>query len=373
MRILDTTALPVWERAAAFHAAVQSASVPCLTALDGPPERFNARIDLSELGTTTVFSTDATGIRLLRTPRHVRQAGPPVLAVGLQLRGVGRYRQAGRVEELPAGRLLFSDLSAPYDFAWKGRGAATAYQIGYDELGLDVDTVRLAQPALRRSPLYGLVTAHIRRLTRDAERLRGDPGLAGLLTATGDLIRALAVSAAARGDHEERAVLAQTLLTRVHAYVGQHLADPGLTPARIAAAHNISERYLYRLLAGAGTSLEQWIIERRLAEARAQLRSPVGRRQSISAVAHSWGFASAAHFTRRFRAAYGLTPGEWQRAADPPPAPQPPAPLLLDPSPAPRAGPATSHQRRAPAGRRSLAAGTPVAAGTAGQCRGEQE
>jgi len=33
------------------------------------------------------------------------------------------------------------------------------------------------------------------------------------------------------------------------------------------------------------------------------------------AAARRWGFVDPTHFGRRFRAAYGLSPGEWRRAA----------------------------------------------------------
>ncbi|MFF2198440.1 AraC family transcriptional regulator, partial [Streptomyces sp. NPDC058157] len=32
-------------------------------------------------------------------------------------------------------------------------------------------------------------------------------------------------------------------------------------------------------------------------------------------VAQRWGFVSPSHFSRAFRAAYGMTPREWQAAA----------------------------------------------------------
>ncbi|GAB3358832.1 hypothetical protein GCM10027300_30060 [Modestobacter lapidis] len=102
---------------------------------------------------------------------------------------------------------------------------------------------------------------------------------------------------------------------RVRAYVQQHLTDPGLTPAAIAAAHNVSVRQLYRAFEQAGSGVEQWVIQRRLAAARAQLISPAGRRRSIAATARAHGFADPSHFTRRFKDAYGMSPREWQRTA----------------------------------------------------------
>ncbi|WP_307853105.1 helix-turn-helix domain-containing protein [Kitasatospora sp. RG8] len=35
----------------------------------------------------------------------------------------------------------------------------------------------------------------------------------------------------------------------------------------------------------------------------------------MAAVAGRWGFASASHFSRAFRAAYGVSPREWQAAS----------------------------------------------------------
>ena len=75
----------------------------------------------------------------------------------------------------------------------------------------------------------------------------------------------------------------------------------------------MSVRQLYKVFAAADVSLEQWLIEIRLAAARAYLDSPAGRRRTIAAVAHAHGFADASHFSRRFKAAYGLTPHDYQR------------------------------------------------------------
>ncbi|MFG2307054.1 AraC family transcriptional regulator [Actinacidiphila glaucinigra] len=33
---------------------------------------------------------------------------------------------------------------------------------------------------------------------------------------------------------------------------------------------------------------------------------------TIEAIAHRWGFASAPHFSRVFKAAYGVSPREWR-------------------------------------------------------------
>jgi AraC-like DNA-binding protein len=93
------------------------------------------------------------------------------------------------------------------------------------------------------------------------------------------------------------------------------LTDPLLNPRRIAQAHCISVRHLHKLCHRAGFSPEQWIISQRLERARAELARPDHRKPSISTIATRCGFRDPAHFARRFRAAYGMTPTEWRRLA----------------------------------------------------------
>jgi AraC-like DNA-binding protein len=314
MLLLDTATLPPEHRVDAFRAAFGQASVPCRIEHLGPPAEVRTRMHLWRYGRANLFTTDSSGFRLLRTPRHVRQEDPPVVALAVQSRGLGRFTQFGADHAVGSGQLMLNDLRAPYAFSWSGTGGSRAFQVPSDQLGLPPDVVRAAAPRLQASPLHDLVRDHLVRMVRDAERLGEDPAAATLGTATTELVRALLVSAAPSG-RLVATVRAETLATRVLAYAGQHLTDPELTPERIAAAHNVSVRQLYKACAAAGVGLEQWVIEQRLEAARAELASPAGRRRSIAAVARACGFADPSHFSRRFRTAYGTTPREWQRSA----------------------------------------------------------
>ncbi|WP_199838261.1 helix-turn-helix domain-containing protein [Streptomyces sp. IMTB 1903] len=55
--------------------------------------------------------------------------------------------------------------------------------------------------------------------------------------------------------------------------------------------------------------------DQRLEHCRADLADPLQRTLPIRAVAARYGFASAADFARAFRAAYGMPPSEYRRAA----------------------------------------------------------
>jgi AraC-like DNA-binding protein len=311
MLLLDTTHLPRDLRVDAFRAAMGEASVPCRIDHEDPVGGVSARMHLWQFGAANLFTADSTGFRLLRTARHVRMEGTPVIALAVQAAGSGRFSQFGVDATVGTGALMLSDLTGPYSFSWSGWGGSRAFQVPYEQLGLPVDVVRRAGPRLQSSPLYGLVHAHLRRMADRAAELSLDAGAADLGRGTTELVRALLVSAAGDGPLR-RTVREDTLITRVLAYARVHLSEPDLTPERIARAHNVSVRLLYRACADAGLSLEQWIIGRRLEEARVLLTTSGGRRRSIASVARACGFTDPSHFARRFRAAFGMSPRDWR-------------------------------------------------------------
>jgi len=98
-------------------------------------------------------------------------------------------------------------------------------------------------------------------------------------------------------------------MLRIEDFIRRHLEDPDLDPTAIAAAHNISLRHLYGVFANRHETPSEWIMLLRLEAARAELSSGTS---NISATGQRWGFKTPSHFSRRFKAAYGMTPREWQ-------------------------------------------------------------
>ena len=95
MLLLDTDAVDPEHRVAAFRSAFDQASVPCRIEHLGQDDEVRSRMHLWQFGRANLFTTDASGFRLVRTPRHVRRESPPVVALAVQARGVGRFRQFG--------------------------------------------------------------------------------------------------------------------------------------------------------------------------------------------------------------------------------------------------------------------------------------
>ena len=102
------------------------------------------------------------------------------------------------------------------------------------------------------------------------------------------------------------------LQLRIHAFIQEHLGDPELSPAAIAAANHISLRLLHKLFQEQGQTVAGWIRARRLERCRRDLLDPAQAACPVAAVAARWGFRSAIHFSRLFRATYGLPPHEYR-------------------------------------------------------------
>jgi len=139
--------------------------------------------------------------------------------------------------------------------------------------------------------------------------------LAMVGNAATELVRALIVSTGADLDRQHSAIT-DSLPLRIRLYLGDHLREPSLTPAKIAAAHHISLRQLYNVWSRTNEqSLSQWIITQRLIAARGELARPDAAAHTISAIARHCGFIDTAHFARKFREAYGMSPREWRSIA----------------------------------------------------------
>jgi transcriptional regulator GlxA family with amidase domain len=153
----------------------------------------------------------------------------------------------------------------------------------------------------------------MRNHLRDVSALATDrPDLLPTLApATASLMRAL-LATAAEDPALQASTAAETLRYRSQAFIRDHLDDPDLNPALVAAAHNVSLRQLYNAWSGEARPIAEWIMTERLEMARMLLQKGDSAARTVAWTAHSTGFVSAAHFTHRFRAAYGMSPREYR-------------------------------------------------------------
>ncbi|MET4639839.1 helix-turn-helix transcriptional regulator [Mycetocola sp. 2940] len=97
-------------------------------------------------------------------------------------------------------------------------------------------------------------------------------------------------------------------------YIESHLGDLDLTPDRIASHENVSTRTLHRLFESEGLTVRGWTRSRRLEHCRVDLADTSSAAIPVSAIGSRWGLWDAAHFSRLFKAAYGLSPRAYRSA-----------------------------------------------------------
>ncbi|WP_437879712.1 helix-turn-helix domain-containing protein [Pseudomonas sp. LRF_L74] len=114
-----------------------------------------------------------------------------------------------------------------------------------------------------------------------------------------------------RKDLRLKGGLAPVQRRRLMAYIDAHLAEP-LTLGHLAAQVALSEYHFARMFQKSfGVPPHQYLLARRLARARHLLAHSD---QPLGEVALACGYASASHFSKRFRAAMGGTPGQYRAA-----------------------------------------------------------
>jgi AraC-like DNA-binding protein len=99
-------------------------------------------------------------------------------------------------------------------------------------------------------------------------------------------------------------------------YIEDHLREPTLTAESVAEGVHLSSRHLRTIFSASGEKVSAYILRRRLEECARKIKDPAWTNQTLMKIAFSWGFNSAAHFTRSFRDQFGVSPREYRRAAD---------------------------------------------------------
>ena len=123
------------------------------------------------------------------------------------------------------------------------------------------------------------------------------------------------VSAVIDLEIEERGALnhqRMSQLERAQRYAVANLGDENLSPEAMAKRGAVSLRTLNRLFAKIGTTPMRWVWQRRLQASHSALSE--GCATSVTDAAFQFGFSEVSHFSRSFKAAYGVSPEQLLKA-----------------------------------------------------------
>lgn len=275
--------------------------------VDGFRGQMRARV----LDRLSIVEVTATSHEVHRTPALVSQANQRYFKLNLQLEGTGLLVQDNREALLQPGDLAIYDTNRPYTLAFEEQARVMVVMFPCDALSLPADYVgQLAAVRMDATGMGGIVGQFLRQLSSNLQVLDGPSG-SRLAANALDLV---ATMLHAEMDMAPDRMKPQALLAvSAREYIDANLSDPRLSPAGIAAAHFISTRHLHNVFHESGTTVAGYIRTQRLDGARRDLRDPLHAALPVGAVAARWGFLDAAHFSRTFRDAFGVSPSDWRR------------------------------------------------------------
>ena len=279
------------------------AAFPELTALR--TSRCAPEIHGVRLGEARLLSIRSQGALGISSLPHLAPPGCAVLVV--QFAGSSVLLRGANVMRLQPGQLAIEP-GDPLPFAIESEGPAAQLLLNLP-LGLLSARYPSTRPLFRTYEADAAGVAPLRDLL-----LRAVEGGARLDALQRDLtlsaiVQMIGVAALSHPPASTNEWLAMRAVSAIEA----HLHDPQLSARSVAEKLGMSRRHLDEVLHQTlGSTLSARILETRLARAAERLRMSDGQQESVTQIAFAVGFQDAAHFSRAFKARFGLTPRAWR-------------------------------------------------------------
>lgn len=277
---------------------------------------FAAMLCAGRIGDLELISFENTAMSVARTRLNCSRHDNDDLFFCQQLSGNLEIRQAGRAAVLAKGDMVLIDPLLPYSGNFGSGSKLLVLKLGREDLRARIGSTD-AFLGLSSSAGSGGSEEQL------AEFMATLPRWAGNISAsTGEIMQTfcldLVANAVGNFAGSNRANVSATrasTLMAVRMATERRLRDPELTPAKIAASLGITVRYANLLLSAEGTSLSRLVLSRRLERCRSALDDPSQASRTLSEIAYGWGFSDMTHFSRTFKAAFGMVPSAYRRMA----------------------------------------------------------
>lgn len=300
-----------------YQSAIASTYAPMVVAPASPGRRYSWSVSGKRCGSLDLSHIIASGPIRAQIPHVAESPAASKIILSFVADGAFEFEQAGRHAVCGPQSLTLMDIAKPLEAAQHGPVDLLSVIIPRDFLRAYIPHVELA--CTNPIPATSGGAAVLRDLVKSSWRESRGMGSHETLVMPqvfASMIYSVFVGANDRELSAGRSVKLTLFRDLIQHVIDHELRNPELGPVLIAERLNISKSYLFVIARKLNTSIQQWIIDRRLDACRAALQDPVCSSRTITDVAFSWGFKDAAHFSRRFSQRFGVSPKEYRRQAN---------------------------------------------------------
>jgi AraC-like DNA-binding protein len=303
---LDTDDIPADRRVDQWSQVMWDLCSPMLVHT-GSNRVFRARVVANELGSLGLRHIVSDAYRGTQTRQTLARAKRETYMLTIATQGSFHMSQFGRDVVVDRMTATLHSTMDEVEFNHDATAGALLLSIPADLMRerLGVPEQHCARSLHHNDPAFSIACDLLSSLVRNVGQMDAPTRSTMALR----MVDVLAVALEASGnDAAGGSDVRLSRLRRIKGYIDSHLADTDMSPVAIAAANDVSERYLYDLFRSEGTSPSRWISERRLSNAARALAEENFAALPISTIAARFGFRNAAHFSTLFRKRYGQTP-----------------------------------------------------------------
>lgn len=277
--------------------------------------KFDAELDVAQLGPVRLARLSVEGCSVERRRVHIMRDSTRLYTLLLQAEGSSTFYHCGNEARLAEGDFVLCDLGLPHLFDTKHPSVTIMVRMAPDVLRDYLPTPEQFC-GLRLGRTVGLASSAGAIVQNLSDNLRAGVRTGFETRIARYLLEMISVSYIAGYEPvlKGSAVQWQRRNTIIR-YIEDNLRDPGLTAASIAEGLGLSPRYVRNIFSMNGEKVLAYVLRRRLEECARQMHDPAWNGHTLTEIAYSWGFNSAAHFTRTFRDHFGVSPREYRRSA----------------------------------------------------------
>lgn len=270
--------------------------------------KFSGYLGRCRIDNLQLMRIRAQSSRVQKQLRDKNKAPSGMMLLHLQSAGTSLTAQDKKQGRIVPGEALLCSPDTDYSVDFETPYEMFVMNIPVTEImaslpGLDLSGAVVKRLDIRRTQL---LLSFLRTAWGQLDCLDHDPDWRDCVSRTSVDLALRAILCSDDMETPSNRQLCGTVLT----YIRDHLTDPDLRTAKIAAALGVSSRTVQTVFERMATTASAYILSQRLKLAATWLR---GGNRSVTDIAFDAGFNDAAYFSRCFHKQYGLPPRAYGR------------------------------------------------------------